>query len=262
MKRNSGKRGGKRNFGNGGVGYGCPPREYQFKPGQSGNPNGRPKGSKNHRSAAIPESRLHEIVREEAYRHVPISDAKPHVTIPVAQAVVRAISRDAVRGKGPAQRVWVDLVAATDEAERSDREKALNAALNYKLQWERVLSASPSTPRPVPDPKDIHIDMATGAVRIRGPLQERDKPAWDYWRKMRRTYEKELEALYEWVNHADCDDAKQARREIKSTEQVIQIIDAALNGSPHALQLLEDTISTIPEVMKERRAFEARRKKV
>jgi Family of unknown function (DUF5681) len=28
------------------VGYGRPPAEFQFKPGQSGNPRGRPKGSK------------------------------------------------------------------------------------------------------------------------------------------------------------------------------------------------------------------------
>jgi hypothetical protein len=31
----------------GGVGYCRPPREHQFKPGQSGNPRGRPKGSRN-----------------------------------------------------------------------------------------------------------------------------------------------------------------------------------------------------------------------
>lgn len=29
------------------VGYAKPPREHQFRPGQSGNPRGRPKGSKN-----------------------------------------------------------------------------------------------------------------------------------------------------------------------------------------------------------------------
>lgn len=29
------------------VGYGKPPKQTQFKPGQSGNPGGRPKGSKN-----------------------------------------------------------------------------------------------------------------------------------------------------------------------------------------------------------------------
>lgn len=30
----------------GSIGYGRPPRHSQFKPGQSGNPRGRPKGSK------------------------------------------------------------------------------------------------------------------------------------------------------------------------------------------------------------------------
>jgi len=34
------------------VGYGKPPASRQFRPGQSGNPNGRPKGSKNLRSIA------------------------------------------------------------------------------------------------------------------------------------------------------------------------------------------------------------------
>lgn len=29
------------------IGYCQPPAKYRFKPGQSGNPNGRPKGSKN-----------------------------------------------------------------------------------------------------------------------------------------------------------------------------------------------------------------------
>ena len=32
---------------NSAVGYGRPPVNRQFKPGQSGNPRGRPKGSKN-----------------------------------------------------------------------------------------------------------------------------------------------------------------------------------------------------------------------
>ena len=33
------------------VGYGRPPKASQFKPGQSGNPNGRPRGAKTRRFA-------------------------------------------------------------------------------------------------------------------------------------------------------------------------------------------------------------------
>lgn len=34
------------------VGYGKPPTEHRFKPGQSGNPRGRPKGAKGRRAIA------------------------------------------------------------------------------------------------------------------------------------------------------------------------------------------------------------------
>src|SRR5262249_2514390 len=42
------------------VGYGNPPQATQFKPGQSGNPGGRPKGSKNF--ASLIESELNKRI--------------------------------------------------------------------------------------------------------------------------------------------------------------------------------------------------------
>jgi hypothetical protein len=43
------------------TGYGKPPKQHQFKPGQSGNPRGRPKGAKN--TATIIDEILNRKVR-------------------------------------------------------------------------------------------------------------------------------------------------------------------------------------------------------
>ena len=72
------------------VGYAKPPAENRFKPGQSGNPNGRPRGSRNRsRLPTLNEERMKEIIIEEAYRTINVNDASGTVSIPMAQAVVR-----------------------------------------------------------------------------------------------------------------------------------------------------------------------------
>ncbi len=48
------------------VGYGKPPKASQFKPGQSGNPMGRPKGTRNLKSDLIEELREQVLIREGA----------------------------------------------------------------------------------------------------------------------------------------------------------------------------------------------------
>ena len=54
------------------VGYGRPPEETRFKPGQSGNPKGRPKGSKNLRTLFAEELRRSVTLKENGKtRRVP-----------------------------------------------------------------------------------------------------------------------------------------------------------------------------------------------
>lgn len=79
------------------VGHGKPPESTRFKPGQSGNPKGRPKGKKNRREAPRHE-RLKSIILEEAYRTIKFNDGAAQVSVPVAQAVMRSLAVTAAKG--------------------------------------------------------------------------------------------------------------------------------------------------------------------
>jgi hypothetical protein len=46
------------------VGYGKPPKRTRFQPGESGNPGGRPKGTKNLKTDLVEELREKVVVRE------------------------------------------------------------------------------------------------------------------------------------------------------------------------------------------------------
>lgn len=50
------------------VGYGKPPKESQFKPGQSGNPRGRPKSVPSLKSVISSELRRHRTIVEDGKR--------------------------------------------------------------------------------------------------------------------------------------------------------------------------------------------------
>lgn len=70
------------------VGYGRPPRQHQFKPGKSGNPKGRPKGSKNAQT----------ILREIMTRRIPARVGGKTVRMTVCEAIFTKITEDALKG--------------------------------------------------------------------------------------------------------------------------------------------------------------------
>lgn len=71
------------------VGYGRPPREHQFKPGQSGNKGGRRKGSKNEAT----------IINELLNRKIDIRENGRVRKISVLEGILTRFADDALKGK-------------------------------------------------------------------------------------------------------------------------------------------------------------------
>jgi len=210
------------------VGYGKPPAATRFTKGKSGNPRGRPKGSKNQRPA-MNEERLGDIIMQEAYREIKVKDGSKEIRIPTVQAIVRSMSINALRGDHRSQKTFTDLVIKKETKDKIQYDEFLKVMIDYKLDWEheierhKLMGIRP--PEPVPHPDHIKIDMATGQVRITGPFTKEEKAEWDKLKK-RREAAREAIKIYE----ADLKDPKNKKYkksiedEIAFERQIIAII--------------------------------------
>jgi hypothetical protein len=183
------------------VGYGKPPVPSRFKPGRSGNPSGRPKGSR--KKPAVPalnEERLKTIILEEAYRSISINDANGQVSIPMAQAIVRSLAVNAAKGNQRAQRLFTELLAATERDNKRLYDEWLETTIEYKVEWERELERRKllgidDAPAPLPHPDHVVIDIKTGSVRITGPMTREERPHWEMLRARKEDNKHEIAEL-------------------------------------------------------------------
>jgi hypothetical protein len=164
------------------IGYGKPPESTRFAKGRSGNPAGRPRGARNKRPA-LNEERLKGIILDEAYRTITINEGEKRISIPIAQAVVRAMAVNAARGQHRAQRLFADLLTTTESANNTLYREYFGTALDYRKYWQgeiaRCKALGLEIPNPVPHPEDISVDMATGTIVIKGPMTPEEKVSWD-----------------------------------------------------------------------------------
>ena len=125
------------------VGYGKPPKQSRFRKGQSGNPKGRPKASRN----------IKTIARKVLNQPVPVTiDGKTrHVTS--LEAMLEQMRRDAFKGDRYARKALLDLAREYNSEEletglKSIGEDDARILENYRLRLLRQSTPGPAASEP------------------------------------------------------------------------------------------------------------------
>ncbi|WP_210134363.1 DUF5681 domain-containing protein [Pseudotabrizicola sediminis] len=215
------------------MGYAKPPEGSKFRKGVSGNPRGRPKGAKN-KLPALSEERMKAIILEEAYRTITVRDGARNVTVPIARAVLRSLAVNAVKGQHRSQRLFSELLASVETANRAKHDEWLETAIEYKIEWERELARRKrqgiiNAPEPLPHPDHVVINLREGTANIIGPATREEKAEWDKWVERRADFEAELEELQQMLEDAtDENEIAFIKDDMAQTAKVLKIIGRAL----------------------------------
>jgi len=190
------------------VGYGKPPKDKRFVKGTSGNPRGRPKGSKNKPTVEL--ERLKNILVEEAYREVEIQDKNGPVSMPVVQAAMRSLAVKAAKGQIGAQKLLLNSLSMVESEEKRERLEIFDKAGAYQKSKRAEILAyqkrGEEPPEMLPHPNDIELDLETGEVIFHGPVSLEDKEIWVRLHDHRDVHEEEVEyykSKIKWVKEGD-----------------------------------------------------------
>lgn len=89
------------------IGYGKPPKDTRFKKGQSGNPKGRPKRSRN----------LTTLIREELERKVVLTENGKQYTMTKAEAMTKRLVAQALNGHMSAMKTLIGMSGDEEDKE-------------------------------------------------------------------------------------------------------------------------------------------------
>jgi hypothetical protein len=198
------------------IGYKRPPRDGQFRKGQSGNPGGRPKRKKVEQiPAADPEresdavlrkllSRRHVVIEGgkqiemtmlEILRHKQIklaAEGNPHALREVHRDVERSEARKEARERAMAE------IEASSAKERAEEEMRIfrflrSLRLEQARKWKAALAQGQVEPdEPWPHPDDIILSKDGTQYLVRGPLNAEDLPRWEELRRLRDYFVAEM----------------------------------------------------------------------
>lgn len=115
------------------VGYGKPPKNTQFKKGQSGNPKGRPKGSAN------PDV----LIRKLLLKPVTVTQNGKATKVPVIEALLTKVLSMAASGDHKALRLAWDMLKACGQGPQSGSiAEAMAGCPSFDLSPEEAAAIS------------------------------------------------------------------------------------------------------------------------
>jgi len=135
-----------------GAGYRKPPRRTRFRAGKSGNPKGRPKGSKN----------IATIAAKVAAMKIPITHNGKKKNVPLTEALLLGMAHDAAKGSKHDRKNLLEYLTknapvdnqAADETPLTEEDKAILA--DEAKFFELIKSLA--TPTPVEEEDDDDDD--------------------------------------------------------------------------------------------------------
>jgi hypothetical protein len=94
------------------VGYQKPPKATRFQPGQSGNPKGRPKGTRS----------VGAILQEVVQQRVTVTENGKTRRLPAMEVAMRRLVNDAMRGEHNAIKLLLQLADRYSESPEAGRQ--------------------------------------------------------------------------------------------------------------------------------------------
>lgn len=229
------------------VGFGRPPTKSQFKPGQSGNPNGRPRGSRNKLKPDQIDPLANQLLKDIlklANTEITVTEngvAKPST---IYEGVWKKVASKALKGDHRSQKLFIEKSDLAEAQRVKDKQKLFETLITYKEEWNSELKRREQTgetgPEPFIHPDQIVADIRSGQVYLTGPLTEEEKKDYDNLTDRIALFEKDLELIEQEIREASSDE------DLAECEKNIKYTISCINQIKH-MQTLSYGIREIPQ---------------
>ena len=211
------------------IGYKKPPTHSRFPPGVSGNPKGRPPGSKNRRGESYIKG-IEDLILAEAYRDVEVNENGERIKIPIAQAALRSLAVKAAKGDIRAGQLMTKQIAEIERKREEARDRFNETLITYKVEWEiereRREKAGEDMPNLQVDPDDIILDHEADRVWV---MSKEEREIRNNLANQRQMHLEEIELIkQDMKDHENKDILDDLREDLERSNYFVKRINEVL----------------------------------